>query len=342
MVSQNTCDLHWIRLARTFALHPLIFYKLLHYYGGAREALNHIPFLLHHKKIPHPVTLYSLEDAKKELELVHKAQGVLLALGDSHYPKILSAIPDPPPLLTVFGNLRLLHQPMLAILGSRTPSMRGRRFCEMLAKNLGDHGYGIVSGFSQGIEESAHKGAIKTGTIGVLVGGIENIPSLERKKFYAEVLEFQGTFLSEMPLGTVAKPRHFLKRTRLISGLARGIIVMEATPDSSAFITTQMALDQGRDVFAVPGSPYDAWKHGTNTLIKQGATLIDSPEDILETYRMTPSRTQEGTESFESLIKSSFMPENLSPRCANILNYLRFCPTPVDETSCQCQIKPPS
>ncbi|HQS84784.1 MAG: hypothetical protein B7Y25_07640 [Alphaproteobacteria bacterium 16-39-46] len=276
----------WIRLSRTLNQNPKLFYQLLHHYGTTEEALQKIPMLSKLGRLP-CFSLSSEQEAAEELRKVRNLNGDIILIGTPFYPNSLAAIPNPPPLLTILGNKTLLTQKTLGVAGCRKASIQGNQFSEHLARTLGKKGYGIAAGLSEGIEASAHKGALLTGTIVVLAGGIDVITPSTHKAFAQKILDSHGVFISEIPLGTFPNPSHFLRRNRLISGLSKGIILIEATVESSAFKLTEMALEQGRDVFAVPGFPSDPQAYGTNFLIKQGATLIHSAQDILDFYEMS-------------------------------------------------------
>ena len=275
--------LGWIRLSRTLKMNPRLFYQLLQHYGTAEEALLKIPLLSKLGRLP-PLPLYSLLDAEQELKTVRNLNGHILLFGTPSYPYSLASIPNPPPLLTVLGNKDLLNQKTLSIVGCRKASFQGKQFSEHLARTLGEKGYVIASGLSEGIEAFAHKGALNTGTIVVCSGGADAIFPSHHTDLAKKILACNGAFISEMPLGTPPKASLFPRRNRLISGLSKGVILIEATVDSAAFGLTEMALEQGRDVFAVPGFPLDPQAYGTNTLIKQGAILIHSAQDIIDFY----------------------------------------------------------
>ena len=280
-------DIHWIRLSRTFMTNPRLFYALLHFFGSAHTALKNLPLLMHHKKIPTQFSIYSEEEASREIKKIEHLKAHFLPFTDPNYPPGLKTISDPPPLLTILGNLKTLHSPnpiTLGIVGSRSPTQKGRLFCQKFSYALGQAGYIISSGFSRGIESAAHEGSLLTKTVAVFPGGIDVIFPKEHRSLFQKILKASGAIVSEMPLGLLPKTPHFLRRYRLISGLSKGIIIIEGSSDSAAYITTQMALEQGRDVFAVPGAPYDIHSKRTNALIKEGAMLIDHPQDIHAFY----------------------------------------------------------
>jgi DNA processing protein len=206
---------------------------------------------------------------------------VFIGLGEPHYPRRLQAIDDPPPLIAVKGTLSALAQPMAAMVGSRNASAAGCKIAERLARELGEAGLVIVSGLARGIDAAAHRGSLSTGTIAVFAGGLDRVYPEQHTELLESILEAAGAAISEMPLGYEPRARDFPRRNRLISGLALGVVVVEAAKRSGSLITARMALEQGREVFAVPGSPLDPRAEGTNGLLKQGATLVTEVADVL-------------------------------------------------------------
>ncbi len=210
-----------------------------------------------------------------------RARGIeFVGLGEPDYPPRLQAIDDAPPLLTVRGKLSILAQPLVAIVGSRNASAAGVKFAERLARELGDARFGIVSGLARGIDAAAHRASLGTGTIAVLAGGHERIYPSDHVDLLDKILG-QGAAVSEMPLNWEPRARDFPRRNRLISGLSLGVVIVEAARRSGSLITARLAGEQGREVFAVPGSPLDPRAEGTNGLIKQGATLVTEAADVV-------------------------------------------------------------
>jgi DNA processing protein len=211
---------------------------------------------------------------------VQKIGVSLVAPGEAGYPPRLATLEDAPPLLGVRGPLDVLMRPMIAIVGSRNASGAGLKFASQLARDLGEAGFLIISGLARGIDQAAHRATIQSGTIAVLAGGHDKIYPPEHEDLLAALLEHGGA-ISEMPIGHVPRARDFPRRNRLISGAALGVVVVEAAHRSGSLITARMAAEQGREVFAVPGSPLDPRAAGTNDLIKQGATLVTEAADIV-------------------------------------------------------------
>jgi DNA processing protein len=203
-----------------------------------------------------------------------------VAVGEPDYPARLAAIADPPPLIGLRGNRTCLQRPMIALVGSRNASGAGMKFAETLARKLGERGFVTVSGLARGIDAAAHRASCRSGTIAVLAGGQDRPYPPEHADLLEEILA-AGVAVSEMPMGWEPRARDFPRRNRLISGLSLGVVVVEAARRSGSLITARMALEQGREVFAVPGSPLDPRAEGANGLIKQGAAVVTEIDDIL-------------------------------------------------------------
>lgn len=268
----------WLRLIRSEKIGPMTFWQLLHRYGTAKEALSALSTHIHQGNYKHRLT--TEREAENEIK-AHKKQGYsLITANESAFPQLLRTLPDCPPIISVYGDLQILNQPTLAIVGARNASLNGRHFAERLAVDLCHAGWKIASGLARGIDRYAHQGALSKGTIAVIAGGVDIIYPPEHKELYHHITQ-TGAVISEMPLNLFPGAIHFPKRNRLISGLSRGIVVIEAALKSGSLITARTALEQGRELFAVPGSPLDPRCRGTNNLIRQGAYLIESAQDIL-------------------------------------------------------------
>lgn len=270
--------LFWLRLIRSEKVGPITFWQLLNRYGTAEQALNALSNLI--KQGNHKHRLTSQADAEKELKAHHKNGITLLPAYDAAFPQMLRALPDCPPFISVYGQLNILNQPTLGIVGARNSSLNGRQFAQRLAVDLGKAGWKIASGLARGIDRFAHQGALPYGTIAVVAGGVDIIYPPEHKGLYHSIAE-TGAVISEMPLSFFPGASHFPRRNRLISGLSRGVIVVEAAMKSGSLITARTTLEQGRELFVVPGSPLDPRCRGTNNLIRQGAGLVESAEDVL-------------------------------------------------------------
>jgi DNA processing protein len=276
--------LDWLCLIRSQHVGPRIFRALINRYGSARAALDALPGLARRGGASNPSRIYSRDNAKRELAAM-KARGVsLIVMGEARYPQRLRMIDDAPPLLGVQGNVAALGLPMIAIVGARNASAAGVRFAEQLGRELGQGGFVVVSGLARGVDAAAHRGSLGFGTIAVLAGGHDQIYPPEHASLANAILA-QGILLSEMPLGWQPRAGDFPRRNRLISGLAAGIVVVEAAKRSGSLITARLALEQGREVFAVPGSPLDPRAEGSNDLLKQGATIVTEADDVISALR---------------------------------------------------------
>ncbi|WOB77833.1 DNA-processing protein DprA [Brevundimonas nasdae] len=281
-----------LRLARTDRIGPVAFAHLIGRYGSALSALDALPNLVRKSgsaSVPPPV-----ETVEREIAAGDAIGARLLVLGDPDYPEMLAALDPPPPILWTRGRVDLLNQPSVAVVGARIASAGGQRIARGLAQQLGQAGHVVVSGMARGIDAAAHEGALATGTVAVLGGGVNDIYPSEHADLYARLTE-QGCVVSESPVGARAQARDFPRRNRIISGLSRGVVVVEAEVRSGSLITARLAAEQGRDVFAVPGSPLDPRARGPNELLRHGAILCEGIEDIdrafntLRTLREPPA-----------------------------------------------------
>ena len=272
--------LDWLRLIRSDNIGPRTFRDLVNHFGGARAALDALPGLARRGGAARPGRICSEAEAASELKAA-RARGVeFVALGEPDYPLRLAMIDDAPPLLAVHGKRAILNRPLAAIVGSRNASAAGVKFAQTLARDLGEAGFGIVSGLARGIDAAAHRASVTTGTVAVLAGGHERIYPPEHADLL-ETLLAEGAAVSEMPLAWEPRARDFPRRNRLISGLSVGVVIVEAARRSGSLITARLAGEQGREVFAVPGSPLDPRSEGTNGLLKQGAILVTEAADVI-------------------------------------------------------------
>ena len=269
----------WLRLSRTERIGPVTFHNLIARFGSAGAALDALPDMAK-RGGGKSFVLPDATDAARELEALAKLGGRMIASCEADYPHGLAALDAPPPLISVLGHPHLLKKEMVAIVGARNASALARKFADTLARDLGFAGLVVASGMARGIDAAAHEAALAVGTVAVVAGGVDVIYPPENDKLY-ERIKNQGVIISEMRLSEAPQARHFPRRNRLISGLSRGVVVVEAAEKSGSLITAQCALEQGREIFAVPGSPLDPRARGANRLIKDGATLTESAEDIL-------------------------------------------------------------
>ena len=309
--TQNTTHLtdeqriDWLRLIRSDNVGPRTFRSLVNHFGSARAALERLPDLAQRGGASRRPRICSEQDAEAEIEASRDIGVSLVAPTEPFYPPRLAPIDDAPPLLGVRGALEVLARPMIAIVGSRNASGAGLKFTERLARDLGDAGFVIASGLARGIDQAAHRASLDSGTMAVLAGGHDRIYPAEHEDLLRAMLR-SGAAISEMPLGHVPRARDFPRRNRLISGVALGVVVVEAAHRSGSLITARIAAEQGREVFAVPGSPLDPRAAGTNDLIKQGATLTTEAADvinavapIMERPVELPTREPEGVPSYD-------------------------------------------
>jgi len=272
--------LNWLRLIRSENVGPRTFRALINHYVDAGAALAALPDLARRGGAAGPARICSREDAEREMEAAHALGVTFVALGEPAYPPRLATIEDAPPLITVRGQRAALAMPLVAIVGARNASAAGLKFVDRLARDLGEAGLGIASGLARGIDAAAHRATLATGTVAVLAGGHDRIYPPEHADLLDAILA-SGAALSEMPLGWEPRAADFPRRNRMISGLSLGVIVVEAARRSGSLITVRFALEQGREVFAVPGSPLDPRVEGSNNLLKEGATLVTEAADVL-------------------------------------------------------------
>lgn len=273
----------WLRLARTHNVGPVNFKALMGRFGSAEAALENIPRLTRRGGAPAAI-IPPVADVRREWDALARAGGRLIGACEPEFPRGLAALDAPPPLLQVLGHVSLLARDAVAIVGARNASALARKFAERMARDLGEAGLIVVSGLARGIDAAAHDGSLERGTVAVLAGGVDVVYPPEHDGLYKRIIA-QGAVVSEVPFGTAPLARHFPRRNRIISGIARGVVIVEAAEGSGSLITANYALDQGREVFAVPGSPLDPRAKGTNRLIREGALLTESAEDVLTALR---------------------------------------------------------
>ncbi|GJD96508.1 DNA-processing protein DprA [Methylobacterium iners] len=272
--------LDWLRLIRTEGVGPRTFRTLINRFGGAGAALEALPDLAGRqgRRVVPPTRA----QAQAEIEAASRLGVRLVAMGEPEYPRLLRAADSAPPLLAVRGAAAALNQPAVAVVGSRNASAAGLAFTERLARGLGEAGLVVVSGLARGIDARAHRASLVSGTVAVLAGGQDRLYPANHEGLVEAILEAGGAVVAEMPMGWEPRGRDFPRRNRIISGLSYGTVVVEAARRSGSLITARFALEQGREVFAVPGSPLDPRAEGTNDLIRQGATLVADPEHVTD------------------------------------------------------------
>ena len=319
----------WLRLIRTQSIGPITFQRLIEKFGSAGEAILALPEFSKQSGRKKPLTLAPIDLIEKEIEAADRAGAQLIAQFEPDYPVPLRDIPDAPPVIYVRGNPSLFDKPAIAIIGARNASGIGRKIARALSTDLGDAGFSIVSGLARGIDGAAHEAALRNGTIAVVAGGVDHIYPPEHEALMDEIGR-SGVVLSEQPIGYPPTARDFPKRNRLISGLSRGVIVVEAAKKSGTLITARFALEQGREVFAVPGSPLDPRCEGANRLIADGATLTQNANDVVDQLRQslrsiserdTDSDWRAATAALNSEFEESALRATLREQVISLLSY---------------------
>ena len=331
--SSDQTLISWLRLSRSENVGPVSFRQLLSLYSSAETALEALPEWAQRGGRRQALHICSISEAERELEALTKFGGQLLSLTDSAYPDILKNIHDPPPLVSVKGQIASLSKQGVGIVGARNASLNGKKLAQSYARELGKQGYNVVSGMARGIDTAAHEGSMLSGTIAVLAGGIDHIYPPENKNLYDEISD-KGVLIAEAPFGTIPQASSFPRRNRLISGLSLGVVIVEAAMKSGSLITARFALEQGREVFAIPGSPLDPRCHGTNHLIRQGAALVQFTQDILQglekPFHPSYREQKENSPSFNEITSQEFN-QTLHQARQVILENLSFTPIQVDE-----------
>lgn len=300
--SQETIDI--LRLIRSQNVGSRTFISLIKFFGSASRALENIADFSLRGGRSKPITLYTASQAAQEIAELNKQEAYLLTYRDLAYPEFLLEIADFPPVITYKGRVELLKEKMIAIVGARNSSINGQIFAKNLAKELTQQSYVTVSGLARGIDTAVHMANINQ-TVAVLAGGVDFIYPPENKKLYQQITE-NGLILAELPVGSKPLSKHFPQRNRIIAGLSLATLVIEAGIKSGSLITANFALEQGREVFAVPGFPLDPRSMGSNKLIKEGAYLLESAADVIDnlTYNKKVKKSFEDRENYCNNFKS--------------------------------------
>jgi DNA processing protein len=319
----------WLRLVRSDNVGPATFRQLLNRFGSAEAALEALPGLM--QRTGKPLRITSQAQAEDEIAGLSRYGAKLVASGEPDYPDLLNYIPAAPPMVTLATGPNLDWRRTVGIVGARNASAAGIKMTRLLASDLGERGYTVVSGLARGIDTAAHRATLSTGTIAVLAGGFDKIYPDENIPLAHDILDQGGALLTEMPLGWEPRARDFPRRNRLVSGLSLGIVVVEAAKRSGSLITARLALEQNRDVFAVPGSPLDPRAEGGNALIQQGARLVTNAEDIIETLGSAdPARAALFDQDWEPDLSAPAAPPGADDR-SRLLAALGPTPIDVDE-----------
>jgi len=322
-----------LQLIRSRRVGPSTYQRLMAEYGTAEAALAALPEIASAAGVK-SYTVFARNHAEQEYTVGRKSGARLICLGEADYPALLAKIADAPPVLWIKG--RLPERPAIAMVGARNASSLGTRMAKLLAGELGREGFAVVSGLARGIDSAAHVGALKTGTIAVMAGGVDFIYPRENQKLAEDILE-TGALISEQPIGLVPQARHFPRRNRLISGLARAVIVVEGAARSGSLITARDALDQGREVMAVPGHPLDARASGCNMLIRDGAVLVRSAKDVIEALCLPETSSMPEPPPQET--PKATLPEALE-LSRKILSLLSPSPIPEDQLIRELNLPP--
>ncbi len=336
-----------LRLARTEGVGPVTYRRLLQRFATAAEALEALPGLASAGGRAAPPTLPKPGDARREMDSVAKLGGRILVLGGPDYPPLLALLDSAPPAISVLGDVAALNTRAVAMVGARNASANGQRVAEILAADLAMAGLIVVSGMARGVDAAAHQGALSTGrTVAAIASGIDIAYPAENKALQQRVAE-GGAVVAEAPFGTAPQARHFPRRNRVIAGLSLGVVVVEAAPQSGSLITARIAQDEGREVFAVPGSPLDPRCRGSNDLIRSGAHLTETAADVLANLPDHPTR--------QGLARSPMFARGQPPGMAEpppndfgtvpdpdvvrrqVMDLLSHSPTTVDDLVRRCQ-----
>lgn len=331
-----------LQLIRTDGIGPITYHGLVAKYGSAREALAALPDISGRMSRRRQLKVPTAEAIATELAEAEKAGAQLVSMASPAYPSHLKETSDAPPFLLVLGDTTQLNRPSIGIVGARNASLNGKKMASVLGKDLAEAGYTVWSGLARGIDTAAHGGAVSRSTVAVMAGGANVIYPKENTDLHKRICE-SGAVVSEMPLGTQPQAHFFPRRNRIISGASRGVIVVEGTPKSGSLITARFALDQGRDVFAVPGSPLDPRAQGPNGLIREGAVLVRSAEDVLLELGDAGQKMDSDGGSRAPTRQPIEINEEIEPGVIRklILDQIGAASVSVDELRRQCQVSAP-
>lgn len=327
----------WLQLSRTDGIGPITFHRLLMRFGSAASALAALPDLAARGGRAVAPRSPARTAIAEDIEAAARFGGRYIAYGERDYPAYLAQIADAPPLICVAGRRDLLELDAVAVVGARNASASGRKLARMLAEQLGKAGFLVVSGLARGIDTAAHEAALGSQTAAVVAGGLDYVYPPENENLQVRIAK-DHVLISEMAMRTVPKAEHFPRRNRIISGLCRAVIVVEAALRSGSLITARLALEQGREVFAVPGSPLDPRCEGGNRLIRDGASLLLSADDVLEALLLprpaTPSFLLE-TEQQPALQDDASPPDR-----QHVLSLLSHVPIHADDLAREAGLAP--
>lgn len=330
---RGTNPIDALRLIRSEQVGPMTFFRLVKFCGSVAKAIEMAPSISKRGGRAKPIAIIPRSDAEREYEALTTYGAELLLYGEHRYPRLLQMVADAPPILTVRGNVHLCGSGnLIGMVGARNASANGCVFAKKLAGDLGAASQIIVSGLARGIDTAAHRGALATGTIAVIGGGINNVYPPENTILFEEIAS-QGLIISELPFGAEPHARSFPGRNRIIAGMSRGVVVIEASLKSGSLITAEYANEYGRDVFAVPGSPMDPRCHGTNRLLKDGAVMVESARDIMNNLAPQGELPLAEQKSLEFSDASPTLPDEqtLDDARAQVVQALGASPTLLDD-----------
>lgn len=332
-------DLDRLRLARTEGVGPITYRRLIARFGTADAALDALPGIAAAGG-RRSLRVATIGDAEDELSFLKSRGGTMLFIGDAAYPEALAAIEDAPPVLSVLGDATLLSQRSVAVVGSRFASANARRMAENFGYELAQAGLVVISGLARGVDTSAHVGALRIGkTIACIASGLDIAYPRENTDLQAEIA-VRGAVVTESPPGTQPLARHFPRRNRIIAGLSFGTLVVEAAPKSGSLITARLAAEAGRDVFAVPGSPLDERARGANGLIRDGAYLVESADDVIS---LLPAYIREPLKSIDLGFSEPAAPFPVPKTLRDdLFSMLSYAPTSVDDLIRRCHVPAPA
>ena len=324
--------LAWLRLIRSENVGPATFRSLINHFGSAEAALQALPDLSRHGGANRNIRIASRDEAEAEMEAAERCGACFVGLGEPGYPPWLRHADAPPPLLTVRGSTNRLTAPAIAIVGARNASVAGRKMAATLAGGLGESGFVVVSGLARGIDAAAHEAALANGTVAVFAGGIDIVYPPENSVLLDRILAEDGCGVTEMRVGWEPRARDFPRRNRIIAGMSLGTVVVEAAERSGSLITARLALEQNREVLAVPGSPLDPRAQGSNNLLKQGARLVTEARDVIDAVRhMLDTQPPEPAGSVEEPAQIETPDEPAETDRARVVEALGPTPVEVDE-----------
>ncbi len=328
-----------LQLIRSENVGPVTFFKLMQRFGSPKAALERLPEMAKRGGMKRSIAIAPRDKIEKEIALTEKFGARFIRYGEADYPKLLEHIHSAPPVLIMRGHAHLWQDSAkcVGMVGSRNASAAGQNLTKKLARECGERGLTVVSGLARGIDSNAHQGALATGTVGVVAGGIDNVYPPENKMLFDAMAE-QGAVITEQMFGTSPQAKNFPARNRIIAGMCAGLLVVEAAPKSGSLITAKYALEQNREVMAIPGSPMDPRSAGANSLIKDGAALVQSVDDILEMLQRPLSFMEENQSNFDFQSVSELQEDEMQSARTQVLSLLSPVPTEVDELARQSKI----